>query len=87
MSKDSVYITAIVIIAIMGILLNIFNKKIETKVETPLSCPQDLKLCSDGNYVGRVLPDCEFLECPQTEEISNGSFDEENASTTDTTND
>lgn len=34
-------------------------------------CTQDVKLCPDGSYVGRVPPDCEFTECPQGQ--SNGS--------------
>ena len=27
-------------------------------------CTLDAKLCSDGSYVGRVAPDCEFAACP-----------------------
>ncbi len=29
------------------------------------SCTEDAKLCSDGSYVGRTGPNCEFV-CPQT---------------------
>lgn len=31
-------------------------------------CPDDVKLCSDGSYVGRIKPNCEFMECPSSEE-------------------
>lgn len=29
-------------------------------------CPQDLKVCPDGTYVGRVPPRCEFGPCPES---------------------
>jgi len=32
--------------------------------EGPVVCTQDVKLCPDGSYVGRIGPDCEFAECP-----------------------
>jgi hypothetical protein len=32
--------------------------------QKPVACTQDAKLCSDGLYVGRVGPDCEFALCP-----------------------
>lgn len=31
---------------------------------TDVYCTADAKLCSDGSYVGRVPPDCEFAACP-----------------------
>lgn len=27
-------------------------------------CTQDAMMCSDGSYVGRVGPNCEFAACP-----------------------
>ncbi len=35
---------------------------------TDLVCPMDAKLCSDGSYVGRAGPDCQFMPCPGEEE-------------------
>lgn len=29
-----------------------------------MACTLEAKLCPDGSYVGRVLPNCEFAECP-----------------------
>lgn len=29
-------------------------------------CTQDVKECSDGSFVSRVPPNCEFAPCPQT---------------------
>ncbi len=31
---------------------------------SPVACTQDAKQCSDGSYVGRVGPNCEFAICP-----------------------
>ncbi len=28
------------------------------------ACTLDVKICSDGSYVGRVPPDCRFAPCP-----------------------
>jgi len=30
-------------------------------------CTADAKLCSDGSYVGRAGPNCEFAACPEGE--------------------
>ncbi|MFA6088677.1 MAG: DUF333 domain-containing protein [Candidatus Woesearchaeota archaeon] len=30
----------------------------------PVACTMDAKVCSDGSYVGRIAPDCEFAPCP-----------------------
>ncbi len=32
--------------------------------EATTFCTQDVFLCSDGSYVGRVAPSCEFAPCP-----------------------
>ena len=37
--------------------------------EEPVACTMDAKLCSDGSYVGRVPPDCDFAACPETRTI------------------
>ncbi len=29
-----------------------------------LTCPDDKKMCPDGASVGRILPNCEFDNCP-----------------------
>jgi hypothetical protein len=38
--------------------------KNENKTEI-LSCDEEKKICPDGSYVGKVLPDCEFATCPK----------------------
>lgn len=36
---------------------------------TSKACTQEAKLCSDGSYVGRTGPNCEFAPCPTTRPI------------------
>jgi len=36
-----------------------------TSTTPPKVCTQEAKLCSDGSYVGRTGPNCEFAACPQ----------------------
>jgi hypothetical protein len=33
--------------------------------EKPVACTMEAKQCPDGNFVGRVGPDCAFAECPK----------------------
>lgn len=37
--------------------------------EEPVACTMEAKLCSDGSYVGRVAPDCDFALCPKEDLI------------------
>ena len=38
--------------------------QIPNKPEEPVLCTMDAKQCSDGSYVGRSGPKCEFAPCP-----------------------
>jgi hypothetical protein len=44
-----------------------------TKPAVQVFCTQEAKLCSDGSYVGRTGPNCEFTKCPG-ESDSSGSI-------------
>lgn len=45
----------------------IFQKPTPTTQQTtPTACTQEAKLCSDGSFVGRTGPKCEFAPCPTT---------------------
>src|SRR3989344_6674799 len=35
-----------------------------------VACTQEAKLCPDGSYVGRTGPDCEFAQCPVTNDAA-----------------
>lgn len=60
MKKLLVISVTIIIIAVAGAgvfaWLKFFGEK-------PVSCTQEAKLCSDGSYVGRTGPNCEFAAC------------------------
>ena len=41
----------------------------EKQKSDTVACPMDAKICSDGNTVGRVGPNCEFAPCPVLEPV------------------
>jgi hypothetical protein len=55
----------IIIFVILGGVIFWFYQK---NSSAPTVCTQDTKLCSDGSYVSRVPPDCNFAPCPGEEE-------------------
>jgi len=36
------------------------------KIQKPIVCSQEAKVCPDGSTVGRTEPNCEFAPCPST---------------------
>lgn len=40
----------------------------------PIACTQEAKQCSDGSYVGRTGPNCEFAACPSAQEEKRGTL-------------
>lgn len=40
---------------------------------SPVACTMEAKLCSDGSYVGRAGPNCEFTACPTPKLCTDGS--------------
>jgi len=61
MNKISIIIIVAFLIIASGIVfgLKFFGQPGQTV------CTQDAKLCSDGSYVGRTGPNCEFAACPK----------------------
>ena len=51
-----------IFVAILAVSIFISHR---SPKEEPQMCTIDAKLCSDGTYVGRVGPRCEFVECPR----------------------
>ncbi|MBP9702017.1 MAG: cupredoxin domain-containing protein [Candidatus Pacebacteria bacterium] len=41
-----------------------FSSTLDQDGDDSVACTMDAKQCSDGSYVGRVAPFCEFAECP-----------------------
>ncbi len=53
--------------ALLGLWF-VTNKK-TGNIEGLVACTQEAKLCSDGSFVGRTGPDCEFAPCPKEDLI------------------
>jgi len=64
MKKISIIL--IILIALIGIWL---GWKFLINSEEPVACTMEAKLCSDGSYIGRVAPDCDFALCPKEDLI------------------
>ncbi len=54
-------------VLVLAGLLSIFLKNYHPNQEINAICSQDAKLCSDGSYVSRHGPKCEFSDCPQVQ--------------------
>ena len=59
-----VLIGVLAIIVIIGVLF-FLNKKEVVSPTDAVFCTQEAKLCSDGSYVGRTGPQCEFTKCSE----------------------
>ena len=65
MNKILIGLVVVLILAAGGVLLwQNFGGENESAVNEPIFCAADVRLCSDGSYVSRVAPTCEFAECP-----------------------
>src|SRR5258706_8693683 len=58
--------TLVALSAIASTYLVLENQKIKVIPEGRF-CTMEAKQCSDGSYVGRTGPNCEFTPCPQDE--------------------
>ena len=62
MKKSLILIVIIVLIVILG------GVYFSIKREKMVVCTQDAKECSDGSFVPRIAPDCNFAPCPGEKE-------------------
>ncbi|MDD3170346.1 MAG: hypothetical protein PHW71_01000 [Candidatus Pacebacteria bacterium] len=60
----------IIILIILAGLIGVWLGLKPITDEEPVACTMDAKLCSDGSYVGRVPPECDFASCPGETEWS-----------------
>lgn len=63
------YFGILIILAALILGFVIFNKD---SLNTPIrkvACTEDAKICSDGSYVGRIPPNCEFAACPISKNV------------------
>lgn len=51
---------------LLGIYIAVSYDRREAAISkpTPVACTQEAKQCTDGSYVGRTGPQCQFAECP-----------------------
>src|SRR3989344_5419970 len=77
-----------IIIGILLIAVSIVAWKL-TKIGTlsTVSCTQEAMLCSDGSYVGRTGPKCEFAPCPVKSAANSSQTDSGQSSGNDTNTD
>ena len=55
----------LIVILIAITLVGYIAYQKQTKQFPPIkACTQDSKICSDGSYVSRIPPNCEFAPCP-----------------------
>jgi hypothetical protein len=65
MNRDKKIIIGMVIVLVAFVFLWFLIKS----EEEPVACTMEAKLCSDGSYVGRIPPECEFAPCPKEDLI------------------
>ncbi len=59
-------IVVVVLAVLAGGLVLLGQATTTDKPGGPVACTADAKLCPDGSAVGRVGPNCEFAECPRS---------------------
>ncbi len=64
-----VLIIVISILAVIGGLIAFSYYFGFKNTEKPVACTQEARLCSDGSYIGRTGPNCEFALCPHEDLI------------------
>ncbi len=70
MNKKRLYWVGVVVILIIIALALIFkgggkdNLAAVGSAGTPIVCPIDTFICPNNEKVGRVLPTCQFAQCP-----------------------
>ncbi len=60
---------AILLIVLVVIIAGVLIWKFFISSEEKIACTLEAKLCSDGSYVGRTGPNCEFALCPHEDLI------------------
>ena len=65
MKKIYVLLVILVLIGAVFMVQKVFFTKIG-----PVACTMEAKMCSDGSYVGRTGPNCEFSACPESKATS-----------------
>ena len=67
MSKNALAIVSVLVGLFVGIGIGVMflpRLSLLPPSSEPVMCAQDAKQCSDGSYVSRVAPRCDFAACP-----------------------
>ncbi len=64
MKKEQIH-RIVVLLFFLLILVGFLTAYWKNNNQQPIACTMEAKQCSDGSYVGRVGPKCEFSACPQ----------------------
>jgi len=59
----------VILVLVFGLIYFYFLKQQNNLKDKQVFCPQDVKLCSDGSYVSRIPPSCDFEICPKEDLI------------------
>jgi hypothetical protein len=59
----------IILFLLSGVLIYLNLSNLIKLKNKKVFCPQDVKLCSDGSFVSRIPPNCEFQMCPKEDLI------------------
>jgi hypothetical protein len=61
LKKETLIVILVVVVVVGYFLLNKDNNSSDGEL---VACTQEARQCSDGSFVGRTGPNCEFVECP-----------------------
>lgn len=72
MTQHKVIFTLVILLAIAIAFFGAYSLTHEAQApgivggneDQQVACTMEAKMCSDGSYVGRQGPNCEFAECP-----------------------
>ncbi len=61
----SLIIIVLIIVGVLVVAGGVYYFLIN-KTQKPVACTMETKICPDGSSVGRTGPNCEFIECPES---------------------
>lgn len=58
------WLSLVVVCCVVGVGVYLSYQNTSTTNDDGIACTMEAKLCPDGSYVGRTLPNCAFATCP-----------------------
>ena len=75
-SNKKLIAVIVIVIVFLGLGAGAFWYYTQSKQTKSVVCTQEAKQCSDGSYVSRIGPNCEFAECPSKNLVASTLPDE-----------